>query len=181
MNWYKKAEQYVGYHGTSSDFDEFSYDFLGSTGTSEGFGFYFTSDEKTAKMFADGGVLKKAILDIKKPLNHEGMTISPKDFAIFLKTLDPNGDGYLSNWGDVMSDGYDNVLNIAISHEMEGSDNDVDLISSIIQAEGRDAERVNGILRQSLGYDGIVIGNPNWGYGKQVVYVVFNNDQIRYI
>jgi hypothetical protein len=181
MNWYKIAKQYIGYHGSPAEFENFSYDFLGSTATAEGFGFYFTSDQDVARMYAEGEPLKKAILDIKKPLNHEGMTISPQDFAVFLKVLDPKGDGYLSNWGDVNYDGYENILNLAISKEMETVDNDVDLVSSIIQAEGRNAERVNEILRQSLGYDGIVIKNPSWGLGPQEIYIVFNNDQIRFI
>jgi hypothetical protein len=180
MSWYKRAGSYVAYHGSPKEFQEFSYEFMGSTGTAEGFGFYFTSEENIAQMFADGGALKKAVLEINKPLNFEGNTISEDEFAHFLKVLDPTGEGYLSNWGEVGYEGYEQVLKTAIEGEMSGSDNDVDLISGIIQAEGGNAESVYKILKQALGYDGIIVKNPNWG-GDQVVYVVFNNDQIRYI
>jgi hypothetical protein len=180
MNWYKKAEQYLAYHGSPKDFKEFSYEFMGNTGTAEGFGFYFTSDQNIAQMFADGGALKKAMLEINKPLNFEGRTISKDELAQFLRALDPTGEGYLSNWGEVGYEGYEQVLKTAVEGEMSGSGGDVDLICGIIQAEGRNAELVYSVLKQTLGYDGIVVNNPNWG-GDQVVYVVFNNDQIRYI
>ena len=45
MNWFKKANSYLAYHGSPQDFKEFSYEFMGNTGTAEGFGFYFTSVE----------------------------------------------------------------------------------------------------------------------------------------
>ncbi len=180
MNWYKKANSYMGYHGSPKEFQDFSYEYLGNTGTTEGFGFYFTSDKNVAEMFVDGGVLKKAILDIKKPLNFEGRTISKDEFAHFLRTLDPTGEGYLSNWGDVGYKSYEQVVQTTVEGEMSGSDNDVDLISGVIQALGRDTEFVYKVLKQTLGYDGIIVNNPSWG-GKQVVYVVFDNSQIRYI
>jgi hypothetical protein len=178
MNWYKVANSYVGYHGSPQEFQEFSYEFMGSTGTAEGFGFYFTSDKSVAEMFADGGMLKKSILEINKPLNFEGRTISEDEFAHFLRTLDPTGEDYLSNWGDVNYEGYEQVVRTAVEGEMSGSDNDVDLISGVIQASGGDAESVYKVLKQALGYDGIIVNNPNWG-GNQVVYVVFDNSQIR--
>jgi len=180
MNWYKKAEQYLAYHGSPKEFQEFSYEFMGSTGTAEGFGFYFTSNENIAQMFADEGNVKKAMLNINKPLNFEGRAISENELAQFIRALDPTGEGYLSNWGEVGYEGYENVLKTAVEGEMSGSGGDVDLICGIIQAEGGNAEFVYKILKQTLGYDGIVVSKPNWG-GDQVVYVVFNNDQIRYI
>lgn len=120
------------------------------------------------------------MLNINKPLNFEGRTISENELAQFIRALDPTGEGYLSNWGEVGYEGYENVLKTAVEGEMSGSGGDVDLICGIIQAEGRNAEFVYKILKQTLGYDGIVVNKPNWG-GNQVVYVVFNNDQIRYI
>ncbi len=180
MNWYKKAEQYLAYHGSPKEFQEFSYEFMGSTGTAEGFGFYFTSDKNVAEMFADGGALKKAMLNINNPLNFEGRTISKDEFAHFLRTLDPTGEDYLSNWGDVHYEGYEQIVRTATEGEMSGSNNDVDLISGVIQASGGDAGSVYKVLKQALGDDGIIVKSPDWG-GDQVVYVVFNNNQIRYI
>lgn len=183
MNWFKKAKQYVGYHGSPKEFQEFSYEFLGSNGTSEGFGFYFTNSEQVAKNYARGGYVKKAVLTINKPLSFTKLTISPASFSLFLRTLDPDGQGYLSNWGESDFEGYENLLRTAVREEMSGVDNDVDLISSIIQASGRNAEEVNKILFSTLGYDGIIINNPSWGNmdEPQIIYIVFSNNQIRYV
>jgi len=179
VNWYKKSNSYIGYHGSPQEFQNFSYEHLGTHGTAEGFGFYFTSDKSIAERYADGGMVRKAILDIKKPLNFKGMSISKQEFATFLKTLDPTGEGYLSNWGEASFEGYNKVLRTAIDGEFSGSSNDVDLISGIIQASGMNAERVYGVLKQTLGYDGIIIDTPSWG--NQTIYIVFDNSQIKNI
>ena len=180
MNWYKLANSYLAYHGSPKEFQEFSYEYLGTNGTSEGFGFYFTSDKGIAEGYADGGMLKKVILDIKKPLNYTQLTISKPEFAEFLKVLDPIGEGYLSNWGESNFEGYNKVLNTAVEGEFSGSDNDVDLISGVIQATGRDAESIYKVLKQVLGYDGIIVDKPSWG-NNQIVYIVFDNSQIKTI
>ena len=180
MNWYKTAGNYIAYHGSPKSFQEFSYDFLGSNGTYEGFGFYFTSDKSIADRYAENGELKKAILDIKKPLNATEVTISGQELAKFLRALDPTGEDYLSNWGEVDLDGYERVLNAAVDGELGGAGSDADLISGIVQASGRNAELVNKTLTQTLGYDGIIVEKPSWGK-NHVIYVVFDNSQIRYI
>ena len=179
MNWYKKA-QYIAYHGSPKEFQDFSYEYLGTNGTAEGFGFYFTSNKNIAEGYANGGMLKKVILDINKPLNFTQLSISKSEFAEFLKTLDPTGEGYLSNWGETGYEGYNKVLNTAVEGEFSGSDNDVDLISGVIQASGRDAETIYKVLKQTLGYDGIIVEKPSWG-GNQIIYIVFDNSQIRNI
>ena len=180
MNWYKKAAQYIAYHGSPKDFQNFSYEFLGEHGTAEGFGFYFTSEKSIAQRYAKGGILKKAILEINKPLSFRSFSISKQDLATFLRALDPDGQGYLSNWGEVNYEGYEKVLNTAVEGEFSASDNDVDLISGIIQGCGRVAESINKLLKQTLGYDGIIVQKPSWGE-NQTIYVVFDNSQIKYI
>lgn len=180
MNWYKKAERYMAYHGSPKEFQDFSYEFLGTNGTAEGFGFYFTSDKRIAEGYADGGMLKEVYLDINKPLSFNSLTISPKNLAEFFKVLDPNGQGYLSNWGDSDHEGYDQILHTAVEGELSGSDNDVNLISGIIQGWGGNPESIYPILKQALGYDGIIIEKPSWG-GNQIIYIVFDNSQIKNI
>jgi len=178
MNWYKKANSYIAYHGSPKEFQEFSYEFLGTNGTAEGFGFYFTSDKSIAEGYAEGGILKKVYLDINKPLSFNSLTISPEDLAKFLKVLDPDGQGYLSNWGESDYEGYENVVNTAVEGEFSGSDNDVDLISGIINGWGGAPESIYPILKQVLGYDGIIVDKPSWG-GNQTIYIAFDNSQIR--
>jgi len=179
MNWYKTANSYIAYHGTPHDFQEFSYKYLGTNGTAEGFGFYFTSNKSIAEGYAEGGVVKKVILNINKPLNYRRLTISPMEFSSFLEELDPDGNGYLTNWGESDFEGYNNVLNKAVQGEMSGSDNDVDLISGVIQAWGRNPELIYSVLKKVLGYDGIIIDNSSWG--NQTIYIVFDNSQIKNI
>ena len=184
MSWYKKANSYIAYHGSPNEFQEFSYEYLGTNGTSEGFGFYFTSDKSIAEGYANGGMVKKVILTINKPLNYSNLSISKSQFAGFIKALDPTGEGYLSNWGEVSFEGYNKVLNTAVEGEYSGSSNDVDLISGVIQATGRNPERIYKILKQTLGYDGIVVDTtvdkPSWG-SNHMIYVVFDNSQIKSI
>ena len=38
-----------------NSFREFSYEFLGTSGTSEGYGFYFTDSDKVASGYSEGG------------------------------------------------------------------------------------------------------------------------------
>lgn len=180
MKWYKKANSYIGYHGSPHEFQEFSYKFMGQNGTSEGFGFYFTSDEHVAEGYAEGGNVKKAYLTINKPLSHDELTISPKDLAKFLMALDPDGQGYLSNWGDATYDGYKNVVKTAVEGEISTSQSDVDLISGIIQGSGRSPELIYPTLKKILGYDGIIVNKSgsDWGH---TIYVVFDNSQIKHV
>jgi hypothetical protein len=178
MSWYKQASQYRAYHGSPEEFQEFSYEFLGMNGTAEGYGFYFTSDKSIADGFAKGGMVKEVYLDINNPLSFDSLTISPQELKSFLRELDPSGTEYLSNWGEAGYDGYDNVLNSAVDGEMGGSDNDVDLISGIINAAGGSPGSIYPVLKRVLGYDGIIVSKPSWG-GSQVVYIVFDNSQIR--
>ncbi len=180
MNWYKKAEQYIAYHGSPKEFQDFSYEYLGTNGTAEGFGFYFTSDKKIAEGYAEGGMVKEVYLNINKPLSFNSLTITPKDLSIFLRRLDPDGQGYLSNWGEADFQGYENILNTAVEGELSGSDNDVDLISGIINGWGGSPESIYPILKQTLSYDGIIVKNPSWGK-NQIIYIVFDNNQIRNI
>ena len=114
---------------------------------------------------------------IKKPLNVDKITISKKQLAKFIKTLDPKGDGYLSNWGDVEYEGYNNVLMTAIENEFDTSDNDVELISGIINSTGTSPDKIYPILTKTLGYDGI-IANPEWTEGHKIV-IPFTNEQIK--
>lgn len=180
MRWYRKASTYVGYHGSPNDFQEFSYEFMGRNGTAEGYGFYFTSDREIAEGYAEGRGARKARLTINKPLSPDGLTISRRDLAAFLRALDPDGQGYLSNWGESDLEGYENVVRTAVKGEMGGADDDVSLISGIINAAGGNPESVYRVLKGTLGYDGIVVSSPGWG-GGQTVYVVFENGQVEYM
>lgn len=188
----------VVYHGTTNgNFNTFSYKYLGMNGTSEGKGFYFTDDIKYAEAYtgeSDTGIygyskenttvnkapqskVFKVYIDIEKPLDADKKTITRNQLAKLIKNIDPDGNGYLSNYGDVSYEGYSNVLEQALQNEYEYSDNDVDLVHSILNSAGLDYSEFYGKLRDVLGYDGII--SPENGRGT--FYIPFNSNQIKEI
>lgn len=167
-------------HGSPNSFREFSYEFLGTSGTSAGYGFYFTDAEDLASAFSnEGGQLYRVYLRIEKPLNPTKKTITKASLAKFFKLLDPTGDDALSNYGDVYSDGYAKVLNSAVELEYSGVTNDVDLVSSIINASGMPYLEVYSILKQSIGYDGIITTSSTASGTTNNIYIVFSPNQIK--
>ena len=168
------------YHGSPNDFKEFSYKYLGTNGTLEGYGFYFTTSKSIAERYTESkGKLFKAYITIRKPLSPSRKTITKSQLTRFLKALDPDGQGYLSNWGDVNHEGYFKVMRTAVNAEYDGSNNDVEMISGIINAEGRNPESIYPVLTKTLGYDGI-IAIPEWAEGETII-IPFTNEQIKQI
>lgn len=167
------------YHGSPNSFSVFSYDFLRTNGTTEGAGFYFTTKKEIAEGYAEGtDNLIEAYLSIQKPLNYDTLTMTRKDVETFIKALDPNGENYLTNYGDVAWEGYQNVLDRAVENEYEYATDDVEVIHSIINANGGDFEADYRTLKNSLGFDGIVVENPVWGEGQKI-YIAFLPTQIK--
>jgi hypothetical protein len=184
-NWFgaskvvdEKGEPLVVYHGSKEEFQEFNHDLIGkNAGTSEGFGFYFTDNKNVAKGYAKDGKLYEVYLKIEKPLNFTKKTITKLQLGKFIKTFDPTGENFLSNYGDVEYDGYNNVLRTAIENEYNHCNNDVDLICSVITAAGGRFKIGFEALYKSLGYDGIIISKPSWG--EQKIYVAFFSTHIK--
>jgi len=189
----KSVEEFVAghgepvYHGSSSKFDEFSYKNMGKQGTSEGYGFYFTNKKSIAKGYYEkGGSLKEVYVDIKKPLSLTKKEITKPQLSKFIDEFDKSeramfddeGGGYLDNWGDISHEGRKSVLEKAVDAEFNGSDNDVDMISGIINASGGAPQDAYPVLKEVLGYDGIIEKNPSWGKG-QTIKVAFSPDQIK--
>ena len=189
----ENGEPLVVWHGSPSDFNEFSLRYLGTNGTAEGYGFYFTDRRAVAESYARGteaqrhqganGRLFEVFLNIAKPLSNERVTMTREEFRRFLRELNRQTDAdgnpleLLSNYGDAAYEGAEAVMNEAERLEYDGNDNDVDIVHSIINAVG-DKERVFRVLRSTTGFDGIVADNPKWG-GDQTVYVAFNPTQIK--
>lgn len=182
---------YQVYHGSSNDFNQFNYEFIGNNGTTEGKGFYFTDIKSIAEGYAkrqNQGILFTVNLNINKPLSYTDKKITKLQLKNFIKALDPTGENYLSNWGDVNWEGYNSILNEAVNSEFEGSDNDTDMITGILNADGQDYITFYTILKNVLGYDGIIIDEPDWGIDTQngerkgqILYVGFLPEQIEII
>lgn len=164
------------YHGSKNLFDVFDYSKIGENGTMEGKGFYFTDSERIAKGYGQEGYLYTVEFSGKKSLSSDKKTISIQELKEYLKALDEKTD-YLSNWGDVYSDGFEKVLNEAVYGEYDACDNDVDIISGIATASG-DMEISLTLLYQLLGYDSIVL-DANWGKSQHIIYIALTNDIIK--
>ena len=189
----ENGEPLAVWHGSPSDFNEFSLRYLGTNGTAEGYGFYFTDRRAVAESYARGteaqrhqganGRLFEVFLNIAKPLSNERVTMTREEFRRFLRELNRQTDAdgnpleLLSNYGDAAYEGAEAVMNEAERLEYDGNDNDVDIVHSIINAVG-DKERVFRVLRSTTGFDGIVADAPKWG-GDQTVYVAFSPTQIK--
>ena len=182
----------VVYHGSPKDFNTFSLEYLGTNGTAEGYGFYFTDKKQIAEGYSRGyegqqngepGKLFEVYLDIKKPLSDTEVTMTRAQFKKFLTELnnyvDADGErlDVLSNYGDVEWEGLNKVLNYAMEIEYDGSDSDVNLVHSIINGTGN-MEAVFDVLRKTVGYDGIIVNEASWG-GDQTIYIAFHPEQIK--
>ena len=182
----------VVYHGSPADFNTFSLEYLGTNGTAEGYGFYFTDKKSIAENYSRGregqqngqpGKLFEVYLDIKKPLSDTEVTMTRAQFKKFLtalnKQVDADGEplDVLSNYGDVEWEGLNKVLNYAMEIEYDGSDSDVNMVHSIINGTGN-MKVVFDVLRKTVGYDGIIVNEASWG-GDQTIYIAFHPEQIK--
>ena len=161
----------IVYRGSPALFEDFCFDQIGTNGTQEGKGIYFTDNKRIAKAYGENGYLYTVEFRSKKQLNHESKTITKAAFKKYLAALDKETE-YLSNWGDTATSGFENVLNLAVDAEYEASDNDVDLIGGICNASGS-TETSLAVLYQTLGYDGIVM-EAEWG--KQTLYIALTKE-----
>lgn len=164
------------YHGTSAkQIKEFDYDRIGQQGTADGQGFYFANKEDFAKGYQqEGGSIVKGYLNIQNALNPGKITLTKANVKKLIQKLDPNGDGFLSNFGDVDYEGYNNVLNEAVNNSFDSADNDVDLIGGIINGEGS-VERVYEALESIKGPSGVIAPKGD----SDVHYVIGKPNQIK--
>ena len=89
----------VVYHGSPAIFTEFSADFIGTHGSSEGQGFYFTDYKPMAEGYRkDGGQLLQGYLNIQKPLSDSEVTLKCTEVRKLLHALDPTGDDLVLNY-----------------------------------------------------------------------------------
>lgn len=153
----------VLYHGTPNEFTKFSYDFIGSNGTALGKGFYLTDNIDVAESYTtrDGkqGKVMKVYANITKPMSLKEKSISKNDFKKFIEAVDKKTDNqFLSDYGDIDYEGYDNVLNTALD-SYNYSDNDVDLIHDILNIASLSWKDGFKLLKDTLGYDGVISDN----------------------
>ncbi len=166
------------YHGTEVEFNEFSYKYMNSEHIQNGPGFYFTTNKSDAEMY--GNNVKEYYLNITKPINAQNVSIwynieERKKLEKFIREyVDPVGDDMLSNWGDINTQSYDDILKDFIDLGLSSEDSDLNIIWEIAYESGKYNQEFFNKLRDYLGYDGVIINRNDITH-----YIVFNADQIK--
>lgn len=167
------------YHGSPNDFTIFDHSKIGTVGSAEGYGFYFTDSESKAMGYSHkNGNILSGYVNIEKPLSLDKRTLKKSEIKKLLKKLDPSGDDILSNYdttgvGYPSKQWYNNALRDTIKAVFE-NDNDADLIAEISNAYGD--KSILGTVRKVLGYDGFIAKDK---YNDGEVYVTFESNQFK--
>lgn len=168
----------VVYHGTDADFTVFNYDYLGKNGTANGKGFYLADDINVAKSYSNGKNLIEAYVDIQKPLSIGRTTMSKNDYIKFVKAVNDKTNGTLfADYGDgekltKNSKEYNDVVN-QFKEEYKYGGDDVDLALSILNSANIKLEDGYRVLRNTTGYDGIIVPTNYKDNGKDIPYTQY--------
>ena len=111
----------VMYHGTDADFNIFTYENYGKTGTAYGKGFYFTDSKEAGKSY--GKNLKEVYLDIKKPMEIGKTTMSRVEFEKLVKEINKATNG-------IIEADYGNIESAVMEYDYGGDD--IDLANSLM-------------------------------------------------
>lgn len=166
------------YHGTDTKFTVFNYDYLGKNGTANGKGFYLADDINVAKSYSDGKNLIEAYVDIQKPLSIGKTTISVNEYIKFLETVNDKTNGRLfSDYGDgekIQKDSkqYNEIIN-QFKEEYNYGGDDVDLVLSILNSANITLEDGYRLLKNTLGYDGIIVETNYKDNGNTISYTQY--------
>ena len=186
-----KGKPLVVYHGTRGAAEEsgfaFDYSRIGSQGRAEGAGFYFTTDKNVSAGYAEGGLNMEVFLSIKKPMAYDMAGFKRGVLSkLIMRVAEIEaerdgakiGDGFLSNYGDVDSDGVGSVVRAAVDI-ISNDATALDQISGIV-GSGVSPAVVNAAVRDVTGYDGVKAnGFGNLGSDTNTIWVAFFPEQIK--
>lgn len=177
----ENGEPMVVYHGSNNEFTKFDTARIGSsTGTSDGRGFYFTTDKDYANSFGKDGNVLSVFLNIDNPLSLKEKTITKRQLFDIIKRIDEKevaADGehwFISNYANYYDVGIDGAIREAAESEYPYSDNDVELVNSLISASGNFKDVVNSVY-EITGKSSEIVPKEN----GTVHYVVTNPNQIK--
>ena len=177
----ENGEPMVAYHGSNNEFTKFDTARIGSsTGTSDGRGFYFTTDKDYAYSFGKDGNVLSVFLNIDNPLSLKEKTITKRQLFDIIKRIDEKevaADGehwFISNYANYYDVGIDGAIREAAESEYPYSDNDVELVNSLISASGNFKDVVNSVY-EITGKSSEIVPKEN----GTVHYVVTNPNQIK--
>lgn len=177
----ENGEPMVVYHGSNNEFTKFDTARIGSsTGTSDGRGFYFTTDKDYANSFGKDGNVLSVFLNIDNPLSLKEKTITKRQLFDIIKRIDEkevaaDGEHWLiSNYANYYDVGIDGAIREAAESEYPYSDNDVELVNSLISASGNFKDVVSSVY-EVTGKSSEIVPKEN----GTVHYVVTNPNQIK--
>lgn len=177
----ENGEPMVVYHGSNNEFTKFDTARIGSsTGTSDGRGFYFTTDKDYANSFGKDGNVLSVFLNIDNPLSLKEKTITKRQLFDIIKRIDEkevaaDGEHWLiSNYANYYDVGIDGAIREAAESEYPYSDNDVELVNSLISASGNFKDVVSSVY-EVTGKSSEIVPKEN----GTVHYVVTNPYQIK--
>lgn len=177
----ENGEPMVVYHGSNNEFTKFDTARIGSsTGTSDGRGFYFTTDKDYANSFGKDGNVLSVFLNIDNPLSLKEKTITKQQLFDIIKRIDEKevaADGehwFISNYANYYDVGIEGAIREAAESEYPYSDNDVELVNSLISASGNFKDVVNSVY-EITGKSSEIVPKEN----GTVHYVVTNPNQIK--
>lgn len=168
----------VMFHGTPREFYNFDSSRIGTNGTQMGSGFYFTEFLEYANGYKgnEDGRIMATLLNIQKPLSRSKHEITKTQLKSFIKNVvDSTGENYLSNYGDVYSEGYENILERTADELIRYNSNDADMIEDIYITSRMDFDEFHDGLTKMLGYDGIIA----WNKVEGTQAIVFKSNQIK--
>lgn len=171
----------VVYHGSPAIFTEFSADFMGTHGSAEGQGFYFTDYKPMAEGYLkDGGQLLQGYLNIQKPLSDSEVTLKRTEVRKLLHALDPTGDDLVLNYDSMGGMGYPSKAwyNRSVNDTLDAvmnNDSDSEILGELANAMGNYGAVLEK-ARDVLGYDGYIVSGK---YDDATVYVAFDSSQFK--
>lgn len=196
-NWFGESKVVDGegkplvvYHGSRSKFDTFDVTKAGENGAAEGYGFYFTDDESTARGYMPpGGSLTAAFLRMERPMPFDQRTFSIAqlrkiiglivDAEVSEGEIDDYRDSFLSNFVDTYSNSRERAIDAVAQQIREGNERAVDAIAELANVSG-DKAAVFQAVTDVTGFDGVVSnGYGNNGQGGGTIYVAWNPTQIK--
>ncbi|MCP5244887.1 MAG: hypothetical protein H6937_02505 [Burkholderiales bacterium] len=167
------------YHGSPNDFNVFSFDHMGSQGTTEGQGLYFTPDKQIATGYSRGNKLFEVYLKVTNPYSDKKLTVTKAQIKKTLQNLYNIDPDALSNYGDVEYEGFNSVLNEAVRIESDVN-SDADFVGSLINGGIAQLEDVFSAFTKATKKDGIITEwlTPDKSENVEVI-VVTNPNQIK--
>jgi len=164
--------KYEVFHGSTVDFDTFTYDFVGKGNDQEGAGFYFTTSYEDALTYGD--FVKKYLITLGKTTNTSG-GVNDRGFPKLIETLmrkAPNYKDVLTNFGE-----YPVVAHKMALEGMLNANTQHEAFQNVWYDFYRNDAGVFLFNLSKAGFDGVIIPREN----GVTHFIVYNNLKIELI